>query len=521
MGKPKTPTAPPPPDPYATADAQTTSNRNTAIANANLNRIDQHTPYGSIIYNVDGTNEDGTPRYSQTQTLSPAQQELLDSQNQQDRQINGIAGGYMDSIAGQMGQPFDMSGAPALRGSTGGAGGIATSYGNGSRPLFTFGDAGPMRSNIGDAGAINGQPGPYGDVQAGLDFSGAPQLPGVGDFSADRLRVEEALMARQNDGFGRQEDDLRTRLANQGVTAGSEAFDREMDTLNRSRVDARTQATLAGGQEQSRMFGLGMSARQQDVGERTTAGSFVNQSQAQRYAQALGTAGFANDAQEQRFGQMATEAGFENQTQAQRYAQELSRGQFGNDAQAQGFSQDGAVAQFGNQSQAQRYGQLLSEANLSNTARQQEMQEQAFMRSLPLNEFSALRSGTQITQPSFTGVDPVAMAGTNVGEYINQNFQAQQNQYNAQMQARNNFTSGLFSLGGSAALAASDVRVKRDIERIGTTPGGLGVYEFRYLNDNDDAPLRTGVMAQEVMKVRPDAVVDIGGVLHVDYAKVA
>jgi hypothetical protein len=480
LGK-KTPAPPPPPDPYVTAGAQTQQNLATAIANANLSRINQYTPYGSIEYDIEGYNADGTPRYSQTQKLSPAQQELLDSQNQQDRQINSIAGGYMDRIGATMDQPFDMSGAPALRGAAGDAGAIATSFGSGSRPLFTFGDAGPVRSSIGDAGSINGQIGPvggvqrsiggYGDVQAGLDFSGAPRLPGVDDFSADRLRVEEALMARQNDGFSRQESDLRTQLANQGVTAGSEAWNREMDALNRSRVDARTQATLAGGQEQSRLFGLGLTARQQDVGERTTAGTFANNAQAQRYAQALGAGGFANsaqaqeyaqasdrarfgnEAQGQRFGQMATEAGFDRDSQAQRFAQELARAGFSNEAQAQEFSQAGATADFGNRAQQQRYAQLLSDANLSNTARQQSMQEQAYLRGLPLNEFNALRSASQITQPSFSGVEPVAMAGTDIASIIGQNYASQVDAYNAQAANSGSFTKGLFGLAGSLGAA--------------------------------------------------------------------
>jgi len=47
MGKPK---APPPPDPKATAQAQTGQNIGTAIANANLQMVDQVTPYGTLRY---------------------------------------------------------------------------------------------------------------------------------------------------------------------------------------------------------------------------------------------------------------------------------------------------------------------------------------------------------------------------------------------------------------------------------------------------------------------------------------
>lgn len=71
---------------------------------------------------------------------------------------------------------------------------------------------------------------------------------------------------------------------------------------------------------------------------------------------------------------------------------------------------------------------------------------------------------------------------------------------------------------GSAAFFASERRVKRDIEQIGEMPDGLGVYNYRYLWDADDEPLRTGVMVDEVAALRPWAlgpVVD--GIQTVDY----
>lgn len=77
---------------------------------------------------------------------------------------------------------------------------------------------------------------------------------------------------------------------------------------------------------------------------------------------------------------------------------------------------------------------------------------------------------------------------------------------------------GSAAQGASAAAFASERRVKRNIEQIGTLPDGLGVYNFRYLWDENEAPLRTGVMVDEVEKLRPWAlgpVVD--GIQTVDY----
>lgn len=80
--------------------------------------------------------------------------------------------------------------------------------------------------------------------------------------------------------------------------------------------------------------------------------------------------------------------------------------------------------------------------------------------------------------------------------------------------------SGLLQGLGTAAQGAamfSDVRLKRDIERVGTRPDGLGVYLFRYLW----SPVRyIGVMAQEVLKVKPEAVsAHPSGFLMVDYGR--
>lgn len=60
----------------------------------------------------------------------------------------------------------------------------------------------------------------------------------------------------------------------------------------------------------------------------------------------------------------------------------------------------------------------------------------------------------------------------------------------------------------------SDERLKEDIEPVGELYDGTGVYRYRYIGD--DTP-RIGVMAQEVMRDRPEAVHDIGGWLAVDY----
>ena len=75
------------------------------------------------------------------------------------------------------------------------------------------------------------------------------------------------------------------------------------------------------------------------------------------------------------------------------------------------------------------------------------------------------------------------------------------------------FMSMLGSLG-SAAIMASDVRVKENIEKDGATLKGYPVYRYNYVGDPTP---RRGVMAQDVEKHNPGAVGEFGGVKHVNY----
>ena len=62
-------------------------------------------------------------------------------------------------------------------------------------------------------------------------------------------------------------------------------------------------------------------------------------------------------------------------------------------------------------------------------------------------------------------------------------------------------------------LTPSDERIKENIVPDGTYKGH-NVYTYNYIGDDRQ---RRGVMAQEVEKVKPDAVLEIDGIKHVDY----
>ena len=95
-----------------------------------------------------------------------------------------------------------------------------------------------------------------------------------------------------------------------------------------------------------------------------------------------------------------------------------------------------------------------------------------------------------------------------------QYMQQQNNVYNAQTGSANSANSG-----GASILAAliSDRRMKRDIVKIGTHAYGVPLYKFNYVWGEPGI----GVMADELEKVRPDAVHDFHGIRVVDYGAIS
>lgn len=155
--------------------------------------------------------------------------------------------------------------------------------------------------------------------------------------------------------------------------------------------------------------------------------------------------------------------------------------------------------------------------NLAN--RQQGFQEQSYQRSLPLNELSALLGFSGgVQNPQFNSVPQTGIANTDIAGLTQANYANQMNAYNAAQANNQGFTNSLMNLGGSlgAAYLLSDARMKGDIRRVGSLDNGLPVYSFRYKGSNTP---QIGLMAQDVEKVNPAAVVEINGIKHVNYAE--
>lgn len=234
--------APSSPDPATTAAAQTATNKETAYWNAVLNNVNQVTPYGTLTYKQTG----GGPTYN------------MDAYNAALKSYNdAISAGAQAGAAPtyKEGQPR-----PATQGTYAGNMPTLDQFKTGDAPAsFTSTiELSPEQQAILDSqNRREIALGTLGEDQIGrirssvsnpYSFAGLGNEVSADDIATQQARAEEAYMSRLNPQFQRDEEALRARLINQGIGQGSQAYQREMDTFNQMRNDARQQAILAGQQ---------------------------------------------------------------------------------------------------------------------------------------------------------------------------------------------------------------------------------------------------------------------------------
>jgi len=72
---------------------------------------------------------------------------------------------------------------------------------------------------------------------------------------------------------------------------------------------------------------------------------------------------------------------------------------------------------------------------------------------------------------------------------------------------------------GGGSIAACDIRLKKDIVKVGNLDSGLPLYSFKYKNDPNEQ-IYINVMAQDVEKVKPKAIHEINGFKYVNLEKI-
>ena len=276
-------------------------------------------------------------------------------------------------------------------------------------------------------------------------------------YADQRQRVEDALMQRMSPSLEADRARLSAQLANSGIQMGSEAYDREMRNVGTRENDARLGAILGAGEEQSRLAGLDRDR-----------------------------------------------ASFENAAQTQQFGQNLQRTAFGNDARQNAFNNRMAATGYNNQLRQQQFG---NDQSLRNNY----LNEQYAARNQPINEIAALLGTGQVQNPSFVNTGGNNIANVDYAGLVNQNY----NQRLAQWQQGQSTLGSILGTGASAMMMMSDRRLKTDVSFLGMLRD-LPIYAYRYIWGG---PVQVGVMAQDMLTLRPDAVVPVGGWLAVDYGR--
>ena len=312
----------------------------------------------------------------------------------------------------------------------------------------------------GGKGGRTTQP-PSTDMGAALR---APFAQSVYDRSMFLLRPE----------LDREQARIDANIANRGLAPTSQAArglqGMFADQRSRRLNDLATGATLAGSQEQQRLANLYLAADAQRFGQ----GSFNQQ---QRLAEQIARAQ-----------QQLALRGLQQQGTGMRAQQQLGLG--------------GLNLQTG----AQQFGQQMA-------LRNQQIQEALMRRQQPIQDLGSLLAATQglPTMPQFT---QTALAAPDYMGLLGSVYGARA----GRPSGKGGTLSGIGGLLTGASQAAglfSDRRTKENIRRIGTADNSLPIYAFNY---RGDGRTMLGFMADEVEKVHPEAVGEIGGLKTVNYA---
>lgn len=143
--------------------------------------------------------------------------------------------------------------------------------------------------------------------------------------------------------------------------------------------------------------------------------------------------------------------------------------------------------------------------------RGQAVQEMLTERNAPINEISALLSGSQVSQPNFINAPQSNIPTTDVAGIIQQDYSNRL----SNAQHTGGIIGGLMGMGGKL-IGLSDKRAKKDIKKVGDV-NGMGLYDFKYKGTDKK---QRGLMAQDVEKKMPSAVhTGRDGLKRVDYGK--
>lgn len=205
------PSPPPTPDPTATANAQTASNQATSLFNFGLSNPNTTTPLGDINYNVDTSNPN-QPQANADVTLSPAEQQIFNTNTANIQQQGQTAGTALQNVNNTINTPYDLAG------------------------------------NV-------------------------SKTPSQQDFQGDLQNDENAVYKQQTQyldpQFQQEQAQITSKLADQGIAPGSQAYNTAMQNFGLQKQqaysNAQNNATAQGAQYQSTLSNTALANQAQQA----------------------------------------------------------------------------------------------------------------------------------------------------------------------------------------------------------------------------------------------------------------
>lgn len=216
--------------PQGALEAQAFYNLMNAEAQQHYNRIDEVNPYGQAKYTV-GPDGQITREYS----LSDNQSLLNAFREERDIQLGELAKESWGQVRNQWGQPLDFASLPQA----------------------------PTADQSGLPGV------------SALSYKNISEVPGAGDFNAERTRVADSVYDRFSRRFEPQFQQetaaFEQQMADRGIAPGSELYNRLETQMKQrqqdSRLDAASQAQVMGRGEHESLYGMAADTRQRQTGE--------------------------------------------------------------------------------------------------------------------------------------------------------------------------------------------------------------------------------------------------------------
>jgi hypothetical protein len=310
-------------------------------------------------------------KWTQNINLDPDTQAALNSQQDVQKYLSDLAQKYEGKVATGMDKPYNEQG-PMPSYDPGGMLSLNTSAAQQPMPGLDYSGLGP---------------------EAQLDYSSLGEMPDLGYGEVESIR--NAMMSRLQPDLEKQAAARRQALAAQGITQGSEIQDTAEGQIGRNFNDANQQALLGAMGAYDTITGRQLAGRAQKAGElRDIYGSKVAaRADQQKQLENLYQASMGGRKQALSEADLAFQRGLQGRQQA-----------------------------------AAEYGTKM-------TGRQQALQEEAYERSLPLQELNALLRGNAVQGPQFPGfAQQAATAGPDLYGAADSQYQAALAGSNAQKQ---------------------------------------------------------------------------------------